>query len=57
MRRQGCRETTIHFSVKSLIWVAKRTTILESEAVKAYLASAKTSESRKRKLVEDLTAL
>jgi integrase len=54
MRRQGYRETTIHFSVKSLIWVAKRTQLLEPEAVKAYLASAKTSESRKRKLVEDL---
>jgi len=54
MRRQGYRETTIHFSVKSLIWVAKRTNLLEPETVKAFLASAETSESRKRKLVEDL---
>jgi len=54
MRRQGYRESTTHFSVKSLIWVAKRTNLLEPEIVKAYLASAKTSESRKRKLVEDL---
>jgi integrase len=55
MRRQGYRESTIHFSVKSLMWVARRTNLLEPETVKATLASAKTSESRKRKLVEDLT--
>ena len=54
MRRQGYRETTIHFSVKSLIWVAERTKLLKPETVKACLALAKTSESRKRKLVEDL---
>jgi len=56
MRRQEYRETTVHF-VKPLIWVAKRTNLLEPETVKAYPASAKTSESRKRKLVEDLAAL
>ena len=55
MQRQGYRESTIHFSVSSLRWVDKRTNLLEPEQVKTLLASAETSESRKRKLVEDLT--
>ncbi len=54
MRKQGYRESTTYFSVKSLKWVAKRTNLLEPEQAKAVLASANVSESRKRKLVEDL---
>jgi integrase len=54
MQKQGYRATTIHFSVRSLRWIDKRTNLLEPEQVKALLASAQTSESRKRKLVEDL---
>jgi len=54
MRKQGYRESTTHFSVKSLKWVARRTNLLEPEQAKTILASANVSESRKRKLVEDL---
>jgi integrase len=54
MRKQGYRESTTYFSVKSLKWVARRTNLLEPEQAKATLASATMSESRKRKLVEDL---
>jgi hypothetical protein len=54
MRKQGYRESTTYFSVKSLKWVARRTNLLEPEQAKAVLASANVSESRKRKLVEDL---
>src|SRR5208283_3625556 len=44
-----------YFSVKSLKWVARRTNLLEPEQAKTCLASASMSESRKRKLVEDLS--
>ena len=54
MRKQGYRESTTYFSVKSLKWVARRTNLLEPERAKTVLASANVSESRKRKLVEDL---
>jgi integrase len=41
-------------SVKSLKWVARKTNLLIPEKAKSCLASATTSESRKRQLVEDL---
>jgi hypothetical protein len=38
----------------SLKWVARKTNLLEPEQVKVTIAAASVSESRKRKLVEDL---
>ncbi|HKM51384.1 MAG TPA: hypothetical protein VJZ75_09415 [Candidatus Bathyarchaeia archaeon] len=40
MRKQGYRESTTYFSVKSLKWVARRTNLLEPEQAEACLASA-----------------
>ena len=54
MRKQGHRESTTYFSVKSLKWIARRTNLLEPEQAKTIIATATMSESRKRKLVEDL---
>jgi len=54
MRRQGYRESTIHYCIQALKSVARRANLLDSESAKTYLASARISESRKAKLAEDL---
>ena len=57
MQRQGYRPATILGAVKTLKSVAKRTSLLSPESVKDYLAKATVSETRKVKIVEDLTRL
>jgi len=54
MRKQGYRESTIRPCIRALKAIAKRTNLLNPESVKAYLASAALSESRKEKLTDDL---
>jgi len=54
MRKQGYRESTIHYCIQALKSVARRATLLDPESAKTYLASAKISEARKAKLAEDL---
>jgi integrase len=55
MRREGYRESTIRPCIRALRGIAKRTNLLNPEAVKSYLASADLSDNRKEKLTHDLT--
>jgi len=54
MQKQGYRKTTIRYCIKALRSVARNSHLLDPESVKAYLATADISESRKAKLVEDV---
>ncbi len=54
MQKQGYRKSTIHYRIQALKSIARRSNLLDSESVKAFLASASFSEARKAKLVEDL---
>jgi integrase len=55
MRKEGYRESTIRPCIRALRAIAKRTNLLNPEAVKSYLASAELSENRKEKLMHDLS--
>jgi len=57
MQKQGYRPSTIRSCVRTLKAVAKRTNLLEPEAVKIYLASANVSLGRKEKVCQDLARL
>ena len=54
MRREGYRESTIQPCIRALKAIARRTDLLNPEAVKSYLASAPVTENRKDKLADDL---
>ncbi len=54
MQKQGYRYSTIQSCIKSLKPIARRTNLLDLEAVKGYIARASTSNSRKDKLTQDL---
>jgi integrase len=54
MRKQGYRHSTVKYRIRALKSIARRANLLQPESVKAYLASAEVSESRKAKLAEDL---
>ena len=54
MQKQGYRYSTIQSCIKSLKPIARRTKLLDPEAVKGYLAGASISENRKDKLTQDL---
>jgi integrase len=54
MARQGYKESTIRPCIRALKAIAKRTSLMDPESVKAYLAMAQISENRKEKLADDL---
>jgi integrase len=54
MRKQGYGESTIRPCIRALRAIAKRTNLLNPEAVKSYLALGLASENRKEKLADDL---
>jgi integrase len=54
MQKQGYRPSTTQSSIKTLKAIARKTSVLNPDRVKAYLATAQVSESRKAKTVEDL---
>jgi hypothetical protein len=54
MQRQGFRHATCYCAVRALRRVARRTNILNPEAVKAFLAIVSWSESGRERVVNDL---
>ncbi len=54
MRRQGYRPSTIQASISTLKAIAKKTPLLNPEAVKTHLASRNVSVGRKEKICVDL---
>jgi integrase len=54
MQRQGFRHATCYSAVRALRRLAKRTDILNPEAVKAFLANVSWTESGKERVVNDL---
>ncbi|MGD0422996.1 MAG: hypothetical protein ABSA92_06010 [Candidatus Bathyarchaeia archaeon] len=53
MQKEGYRPATIQGAVKTLKAVARRTNLLSPDAVRAYLARADVSETRKSKICDD----
>ena len=47
MQKQGYRKSTVHYYIRALKSVARKTNIMEPESAKEYLATAELSESRK----------
>jgi hypothetical protein len=54
MRKQGYRPSTIRSTIDTLKAVARKTNLLDPEAVKTHLASASVSVGRKEKVCQDL---
>ena len=54
MQKQGYRHSTTKYCIQSLKSLARKTSLLQTESVKSYLAVIQVSESRKAKLAEDL---
>jgi integrase len=54
MQKSGYRCSTIGGCVKALRALARRTNLYDPEAARAYLGTAKLSESRKEKIADDL---
>ena len=54
MQREGYRHAICYSTVRALRRVARRTDILDAEAVKAFLANVSWTESGKERVVNDL---
>ena len=54
MEKEGYRPSTTRFAVEALRSVSRRVDLLDSNAVKGYLAKAKVSDGRKERLSNDL---
>jgi len=54
MERQGYRSSTTRYAVEALKSVSRRVDLLDSDAVKGYLAKAKVSDGRKERLSNDI---
>jgi integrase len=54
MEKEGYRPATVRSAIEALKSVARRADLLDSEAVKTYLARAKVSEGRKERVSNDI---
>ena len=54
MRKEGYRESTCYFSVRTLKRLDRKVNILEPEVVKRFLAESRWSEGGKERVAEDL---
>jgi hypothetical protein len=54
MKRQGYRESTCYYSVRTLKRLDRRCNINEPEAVKRFLASCSWSEGGKQRITEEV---